>query len=126
MQELICAILEVDDDTDVSGFGRDTTAKWDSLAQVAIINGMEDVFDLEIDLKEYESLSSYGALETYLDKTDQLARRQDRCRQTGRAGGRKDSGSPGMAFLWPAGRYRVGAGWPSVLYQVFNHRKYSS
>lgn len=67
LQELFSEIFEVDRAA-VPGLRRIATEKWDSLAQTALIAGIESEFDIALDISDMEQLTSYEATKLLLEE----------------------------------------------------------
>lgn len=46
----------------------DTLDAWDSLAHVNLMMGLEQHFDLQLEIEDFMELTSIGAITTFLDK----------------------------------------------------------
>jgi len=60
LAEIFSVVLE-NNSSDVVNIRRISEIKWDSLAQVSIIVGIETEFDISLNSADYEMLTSYAA-----------------------------------------------------------------
>ena len=67
LRTIFCTVLEVDDAA-VTSARRIVTHRWDSLAQTAIIAAVESEFDVMLDLKDMERITSFEATKLLLEE----------------------------------------------------------
>lgn len=68
LQEIFRAVLQLPADADVTRVRRLSTDKWDSLAHVSLVVGIESEFGLALDTAESLRLTSYEAAEILLEE----------------------------------------------------------
>ena len=61
LRDIFIAVFELGDDEDVTNIRRVTEPRWNSLALVSIIAGVESEFSLQLDSSDTERLTSYAA-----------------------------------------------------------------
>ena len=57
----------------IAGVSTATTAAWDSVAAITLMNVVEDEFGIEMDLDDLANLDSFEKLYSYLQKRLQVA-----------------------------------------------------
>ena len=70
LKKIICSVLDLDESSPVDKLRKITNRKWDSLAQITIISGIEDEFNTSISVAEYEQFTSYEAIKILLEDKD--------------------------------------------------------
>ena len=64
--EVVRAVLNLELSASVEGTSRNRNLTWDSLAQVSLIAGIENEFEIEIELSDYEKFISYRLIQLLL------------------------------------------------------------
>jgi hypothetical protein len=52
LQDIFRFVLQLPDETDLYSVRQDNTPKWDSMAQVSLVAGIEGEFDVQLELAE--------------------------------------------------------------------------
>ena len=68
LQNIFRAVFELPDSTDVTSLQRDDTPRWDSLAHVSLVVGIESEFGLSVDAGDQLSMTSYEATQRLLEE----------------------------------------------------------
>lgn len=68
LQDIFRAVLELPAGADASQLERTNTEKWDSLAHVSLVAGIESEFGIALDLSESLALTSFGEAEAMLER----------------------------------------------------------
>lgn len=68
LQEIFRVVFEVPDGSDVSQFRQGVTERWDSLAHVALVTGIESEFGVTLDTADQLEMTSYDAIRDILER----------------------------------------------------------
>ncbi|HXC24818.1 MAG TPA: acyl carrier protein [Gemmatimonadaceae bacterium] len=68
LQNIFRAVFELPDSSDVTSLRRDNMERWDSLAHVSLVVGIESEFGLSIDAGDQLSMTSYEATQRLLEE----------------------------------------------------------
>jgi acyl carrier protein len=68
LQEIFRSVFEFDPSADVTGVRRLTEPKWDSLAHVSLVAGIESEFGIELDTADALAITSFKATELVLQE----------------------------------------------------------
>ena len=66
LQEIFRAVFELPDGADVTQLRQGVTERWDSLAHVALVTGIESEFNLTLDAADQLDMNSYEAMREIL------------------------------------------------------------
>ncbi len=67
LRKIVCSVLELPPDQDVSRASQLSVETWDSLAHVSLMLALEGEFDVVIDLDDQLQLTSFEAIRVYLE-----------------------------------------------------------
>lgn len=68
LQHIFRAVFELPQGADVTNLRRDDTSRWDSLAHVSLVAGIENEFGVSIDAGDQLSMTSYEAARHLLEE----------------------------------------------------------
>ena len=70
LREIVRSVLELPATHDVTRASQLSVETWDSLAHVSLMLALESEFGVTIDIADQLDLTSYSAIQLYLDDTD--------------------------------------------------------
>jgi acyl carrier protein len=68
LQEIFRAVFELSDDANVSDLRQGVTERWDSLAHIALVTGIESEFGITLDTADQLEMTSYDAIRQILSR----------------------------------------------------------
>lgn len=68
LQDIFRFVLQLPDETDLYSVRQDNTPKWDSMAQVSLVAGIEGEFDVQLELAEAMQITSFESCVTLLEQ----------------------------------------------------------
>lgn len=68
LQDIFRFVLQLSDDVDVTGVTQENTSKWDSMAQVSLVAGIEGEFDVQLELAEAMEITSFDECVSLLER----------------------------------------------------------
>jgi acyl carrier protein len=68
LNEIVCAVLQLPADTDISRARQLSVESWDSLAHVSLMLAIESEFGVSIDIGDQITLTSVPAIRLYLEE----------------------------------------------------------
>ena len=68
LQEIFRIVFELPDGADVTHIRQGTTDRWDSLAHIAIVTGVESEFGITLDTADQLEITSYDAMQAILER----------------------------------------------------------
>lgn len=68
LSEIVCSVLQLPADTDVSRVRQLSVESWDSLAHVSLMLALESEFSVTIDIGDQMALTSVPAIRLYLEE----------------------------------------------------------
>jgi acyl carrier protein len=68
LQEIFRAVFDLPAGADVTGLRQGDSEKWDSLAHVSLVTGIESEFGLNLDTSDQLEMVSYSAIREMLDR----------------------------------------------------------
>lgn len=68
VKEILCFVLNLGQDYDMSEANIDVIKSWDSIKQVSIISAIENEFDLFIEVEDAINLTSYEKIIQFLEE----------------------------------------------------------
>lgn len=68
LQDIFRFVLQLPDETDLYSVRQDNTPKWDSMAQVSLVAGIEGEFDVQLELAEAIQITSFESCVKLLEQ----------------------------------------------------------
>ena len=68
LKEIFRFVLQLPDDANVEEVNQNNTPKWDSMAQVSLVAGIEGEFDVQLQLAEAMQITSFEACVKLLEE----------------------------------------------------------
>lgn len=68
LQDIFRFVLQLPDETDLYSVRQDNTPKWDSMAQVSLVAGIEGEFDVQLELAEAVQITSFESCVKLLEQ----------------------------------------------------------
>ncbi|MGB3609533.1 MAG: acyl carrier protein [Cellvibrio sp.] len=68
LQDIFRFVLQLPDETDLYSVRQDNTPKWDSMAQVSLVAGIEGEFDVQLELAEAMQITSFESCVKLLEQ----------------------------------------------------------
>lgn len=68
LKDIFRFVLQLPDDAPVENVSQDNTQKWDSMAQVSLVSGIESEFDVQLALSEALAITSFETCVTLLEQ----------------------------------------------------------
>lgn len=59
LQDIFRFVLQLPEDANLEAVNQDNMPKWDSMAQVSLVAGIESEFDVQLELTEAMQITSY-------------------------------------------------------------------
>ncbi len=59
LQDIFRFVLQLPEDANLEAVNQDNTPKWDSMAQVSLVAGIESEFDVQLELTEAMQITSF-------------------------------------------------------------------
>jgi acyl carrier protein len=68
LSEIVCSVLQLPSDSDISRVRQLSVESWDSLAHVSLMLALESEFGVTIDIGDQMALTSVPAIRLYLEE----------------------------------------------------------
>lgn len=71
-KKILTAVLRLQSTQEIEDVSIDTTVNWDSMSHLSIITGLENEFDIFIEVSDVEKLRSYKDIVEFLSQHPEL------------------------------------------------------
>lgn len=68
LKDIFRFVLQLPDDASVEQVNQDNTPKWDSMAQVSLVAGIEGEFDVQLELSDAMQITSFESCVKLLEQ----------------------------------------------------------